>query len=341
MDEDSKRSRVQSRNWQRENPFRGTNHGERMRCIALTLLAAVMISGCIAEQASFPSELEPTNYTIENITFNKTHALMFDNFRWNHMPVTIYMYTQNATDRDIEAFREGMKIWKDQTDGLVAFKEVDSPQVADITVRWTKEVPVVGEEAVELGTSMPKVIDTGLFNLSVGCEVTIVTKTSFSTSCPQLVAAHELGHALGLDHPNTTNPAVRYYDIMYPQLHCLQRVTPDILDTLKELYRMQPAPDLTFMNVTSTKRNVHLDIKMVVMNRGLLDSNATELQIKARSNVIGTFELPPIEPGSQLTITGKITVLSDITELELVIDPGRKNTDMYPNNNVMLLRTVW
>lgn len=309
-----------------------------MRAAIFALLALVVMAGCVAEgppAAAEETECLAVNYTPAAFP-DHMQPMLFANFRWNHMPITVYAYTQNATDADIAALRQGMAMWAEQTEGLVSFREVSSPQ-ADLTVRWTEEVPNITQEAVELGVSKPRAVDTGLFNLSRGGEISIVTMRNFTTECPELIAAHELGHALGLDHPVSAADQAKCFSIMYPELHCQQRVTPDIVYMLGELYRTQAAPDLAIGAASATRRGQNIDVEVVVTNRGLLDSNATQLQVAAGGRVVGTFDIRAIDPGSELSVSIRVTAAADIDEVELAIDPDRSNADMYPDNNMIVL----
>ncbi|MBC8122627.1 MAG: matrixin family metalloprotease [Gemmatimonadaceae bacterium] len=160
----------------------------------------------------------------------------------------------------LDALQLWNQAWLDIGVGKPAFRLVSRPEEADVLVRWRKlRKEIVGQST--LGHAVP-VSDMVVFRLpgdqtrqqylwsrlkQAYVELDLVTSTGklYNRHAMFLIAAHELGHALGLDH----NQDVR--DLMYPSINVpvdidaeaqaeagLSRVslTPQTLQQLKTTY---------------------------------------------------------------------------------------------------------
>ncbi len=103
--------------------------------------------------------------------------------------------------------RAGMHSWDGNSAGL-GFREVTSPDSADIRVRWVVALP----DSTRVGVTNLNWSPDGEIH---GADITLALQegahhTDLPVSVRQRVAAHELGHAIGLPHSG------RRDDLMFP-----------------------------------------------------------------------------------------------------------------------------
>ncbi len=141
---------------------------------------------------------------------------------WDHIPIT---YWVNKTfppecDPTYESdFRKGLEYWENLGNGKLSYQpkflENDDASKSDITIRWVKSVQNVSEE---VGGLTNLIVIPGKKFVSAKIQLACVGEFEsrgenfekiFSHREMQTTAAHELGHALGLDH--TDDP----HDIMF------------------------------------------------------------------------------------------------------------------------------
>lgn len=133
---------------------------------------------------------------------------------WRRLPVKVFIATHSAAeDADAKVAQAGFDEWQQAT-GLTLCTVVNSEDKADIVVRFTGEDSLSGQPGV-VGQTATAARGAELRK----AEIWIATG-NLDSGALQSVAAHEFGHALGIDghsdHPD---------DLMYP---CeTQYVSPD------------------------------------------------------------------------------------------------------------------
>ncbi len=152
--------------------------------------------------------------------------------RWEQTSLRVYVEPVapgNAGNGDVvPALKQGLELWKN-VPGVPATEYVDDPAEADIVVvvRPTAQLPAgrVGNTTVEF--RLPENIITSA-TLTISEELHGATATQ--------VAAHEMGHALGLDGHSPNNA-----DVMFATTHLPAVVTSSDRNTMAWNYAVTPS----------------------------------------------------------------------------------------------------
>lgn len=278
----------------------------------------------------------PLNYSgLKNMEISTTAKLLFDNIRWNHMPIKTFLDVASGSGinsfsiSNVENARDAMMRWQERTNGTISFEEVSSPEEADLVIQWVRTFGVRQGTKI-LGEGGPTVRDTGLFNMTVRGEINIVAQRSTCLDFDTVL--HELGHVIGFDHSTYLN------DVMYPLASCTQDITDSEVSTISELYREEPKVELYFLNVSAAKYGRYFDLNFTVKNAGILNSTMTKVDVFAQNEYTREFDVPMLEPGESITerITN-IAVPRETTSVQLIIDRFDSMSEYDKINNEITL----
>ncbi len=157
---------------------------------------------------------------------------------WPRMPVRVFVATHNPEEeqngRDALA---GFDSWVHATDGVIHYLVVNAPDKADIVVRFTTDEAVPGANGA-VGLTDIRYYGTTLRH----ADMRLATGDTLPSELHS-VAAHEFGHALGIqghsdDPADLMYPAApRYYSAQHEHLPSPARpVTLRDLNTMKLCY---------------------------------------------------------------------------------------------------------
>jgi hypothetical protein len=290
-----------------------------------------------------PEEGPPTSFEApgqQQQTFanesTSTYELLFPNMRWAKMPIKIFIDSSSCNSGTIKDMMDAATIWQNDTGGTISFSFVNDSGDAQVSVQCEKQLSREKEGHViaeTIGETRPKVIDTGLYNLTVDAEVAFLIR---SVQCTQpIVHLHELGHVLGLDHDS--NPK----SIMYPYEACDQKITPEIVSTIKDLYKNPALADLFFKNATATRSGRYANFTFSIFNQGLAASPTTKATIFDGTYEIYSIDVKNLNPGTGWFFSlSNILVRSDFTNVSIVVDPKNEISELNKENNVVVLHEV-
>jgi len=287
-----------------------------------------------------PEEGPPTSFEAlgqQQQTFanesTSTHELLFPNMRWAKMPIKFFIDTESCKSDTIKDMNDAAAIWQNDTQGTISFLFVNNSADAQVNVQCERKLSREKEGRViieTIGETRPRVINTGLYNLTIEAEVAFLIR---SVQCIQpIVHLHELGHVLGLGH--NENPK----SIMYQYESCDQKITSDIVSTLKELYRDPPLADLYFKNMTAVKSGRYANFTFSIFNQGIADSPTTKTVILDGTYEIYSIDVKNLAPGTGWFFSlSNILIRSDFTNVSIAVDPKNEINELNKQNNVVIL----
>lgn len=254
--------------------------------------------------------------------------------RWPSNTITVALGPGTVAQQ--EAVREALRLWSNATGGLLKFTEV--PGDADITVLFVERLtrPKVTDE---LGDAHLVFVDVGPRTLFQNSTIELLPKTERGTPLGTVdglnLALHEVGHALGLGHSNSST------SVMAPKLPVPSTFTrlPREEDAapLKELYVEPARPDLV-VTVESASRTsaffkTYLDIRFKVKNQGLLPESGS-ISVLAGGKEVRRDSLKELAPGESLTLTyTNLLASGDFSRAAVVVEPPAGVVEYDAANN--------
>jgi predicted Zn-dependent protease len=276
--------------------------------------------------------LNPTKLSVEEMTENPEELIdygdtpMFaENIRFSKNDVSYYINDSCPISR-MKNMREAFGIIENSVEGL-SFSESINKDSAEIYVGCSNEEVYVGENFFAVGEGGPtKVIKIGRFNLIEEGRIHLYKDSNCNYPVTEL---HELLHVLGFDH--SENPK----SIMYDTYGCDQRVTPDIIEILNELYSIESLPDLRINKLDAVKKGRYLDFNITIINEGMADVEVVELVLLSGEKEISSFVLDNIYKGYARTLTVQNLRMfsNNIEVIEFYVDYENEIDEIDEENN--------
>jgi hypothetical protein len=262
-----------------------------------------------------------------DVDYGATPVFM-ENLRFNHNNLSFFIEPDCPKRKENSIF-EAFEIIGGE--GILSFYSSSGGDV-DIFAGCSDDYIELGENLFVAGEGGPsEIINTSLFNVIRRGKISLYEDPSCDYP---VVAIHEILHALGFDHsPDPEN-------IMYNLSNCDQRITPEIIDTLRKLYSIEPLADLLISNLSATTSGRYLDYNITIRNQGLVDSGNTELVISSEGERIESMDIQEIPAGAGITL--KVTNLRmfsrRIEEIDFSIDPENNLDELDKvNNNIKMI----
>lgn len=309
--------------------------------LAFVVLASVFLFYYIKqEKAAVPFINEINSNLTSSITSTTpprvfaSNPLLFANIRWAKMPLSVYIVAENCTSQQAQEVTDAEGIWYQKTNGLISFTGASSSSNADVVVDCLTDASSIREGRTivrKVGEGGPSsVYDTGMFNLTTKGKIYLF---SSAAGCTQpIIAIHEMGHVLGLDH--SENPS----SVMYPYEDCDQKITPDIISTLQALYSYPAKSDLYFSQASASQKDFYLSINMTIKNEGLVPSAPAFVSVQVNGKEVKSIPLDSIKPaqGYEYSLTN-LFVSNQVSELKLAIDTQNATDELLKTNNIVTL----
>ncbi len=138
--------------------------------------------------------------------------------RWKN-PQQIYTYVPSG-NRQTELMKEAFAYWTKVTNGKIRFVYVNSPQKAQLRVRFVKDASVSSNLERALGVTYYNKTKTVCNGITSCQDYMILTSIDIADNAPNgallrkdavfRIMIHEIGHAIGLSH-NPDKMSVMYY----------------------------------------------------------------------------------------------------------------------------------
>ncbi|MFH1452241.1 MAG: matrixin family metalloprotease [archaeon] len=280
-----------------------------------------------------PVSLEVTNkyedYTI-NIDYGKTPVFM-KNLRFNHDDISFFIEPTCPADRK-NSMRKAFEIFHNQMK-IISFYELTNED-ADILVGCSDDYIKIGETHFAAGEGGPsEIINTTNFKIIEKGKISLYKKSSCDYP---IVEIHELCHVFGFDH--TDNPL----SAMYPVTDCNQRLTPDMVEIINELYSIESLPDARIKDIVAVKKGKYLDFNISVINEGLIDIENISLTIFSEEEKIDEFSLGEIKIGysRSLIVTNVKLPSNNIEFIEFYVDYENKVRELDKENNFVKMSVI-
>ena len=235
--------------------------------------------------------------------------------------------TQNRRNTMIAAFN----IFEQKMEVLNLYES--NYQDAQIYVGCSNDYIELGERLFAAGEGGPsKILNTSGFKVVQEGKISLYR----SSNCEYpVVEIHELSHVFGFDHSN--NPL----SIMYNTSDCDQRITPDMIRIIKELYAYESLADLSIESLTAIKRGRYFDFNITVVNIGLAAARNVKLSLTVEGKVVEEFDMENvgIGYGKTLQVTNTALPSRDVTKIDVWIDIDNHIKELNELNNHEVLTT--
>lgn len=224
-------------------------------------------------------QLPPVNASNEVTQF-------FPNLRFNHNNLT-YFINSECSQEKVSRMNQAFLIITQET-GIIYFSQ-DSEENADILVGCSFDSYETEENVFIVGEGGPtKMLNLSIYPLILRGKVIIYNESSCDYPITEL---HELFHVFGFDHINNSET------IMYPYSGCEQKISPEMIEKIKELYSIPPKAEIYFENITASKKGIYFDFEVMVRNEGLIAAKNISLEVYSEEKKIDSFDLGVLEPG--------------------------------------------
>ena len=180
------------------------------------ILAGAVWSGPDNSFALLPAVAKTTDALEPNYVDKLSHRVA-----WRKFPVNVYFILDSNYSESREQFaRHGFNRWVIATDGLLDYVVTDDVDEANITVRF--------EPRTDNGYTQTRFVDKRLRRADI-----IVGIRQGSQTDVEAIAAHEFGHAMGIDGHSDNKR-----DLMYPvhRAGAPGRITDRDLNTMASRY---------------------------------------------------------------------------------------------------------
>jgi len=269
----------------------------------------------------------PTRPSREDLTnISGELSQFFPDMRFNHNNLTFFINPGCSQEKAVR-MNKAFSIVSAET-GIITFAE-DSEENADILVGCSIDSYETEKNVFVAGEGGPtKILNLSIYPLILRGKVILYNETSCDYPITEL---HELFHVFGFDHVNDSKT------IMYPYVDCEQKINPEMIEKIKELYSVPAKAEIYFDAVNASKTGIYLDFNIMVKNEGLIDSDNITLEVYSGEKIIDSFDLGNLEPGEGTSFRVKNLKLNSRNTENVKLILKTKISEYNMNNNVIEL----
>lgn len=251
-----------------------------------------------------------------------------EKLRFNHKNIS-YSISQDCNEKRKNSMIEAFEIFETEMEIIKFSEDSISP---DIIVKCSDENTQTGESLFIAGEGGPsRIINTSNFKTII--EGTIFLYRDEVCNYP-IVELHELLHVFGFDH--VENPM----SIMYNISNCNQRITSDMVETIKNLYEIKALPDARIKELDVIKKGKYLDFNITIINEGMKNLPDLNLTILNEDKIIQIMNIGEIQIGYGRTLSAtnvKIPIIKN-GEIIFVIDYENSIEELIETNNIKKMK---
>jgi hypothetical protein len=277
---------------------------------------------------NYPGELQKFNITnnptqLPYIPAPSEIKQFYPNMRFNHNNIS-YNFGASCGEDKIKGMEQAFFIIQSET-GIISFSKETNP---DISISCSPAEIQKGENTFVAGEGGPRqFVNSTEYPIIISGEIELLGQ-GLGCKTP-IVELHELLHVFGFDHLNDS----RY--IMYPYADCSQKLNPDYIQYLKELYSIKPLPDLYFDYANVSKSGRYLNFDVVVNNGGMIDEPNATLRVSADNSSVEIFSLGPIGFGGGIRFSIQNLRLPGRNTREIEFYVSGKDEELNYNNDFL------
>lgn len=250
------------------------------------------------------------------------------NMRFNHNNISYSIGDDcdiNKRQRMIQAFN----ILSTETEIITFFPKQED---AEIIVSCSKEILQKNPNTFIAGEGGPsKFINLSLYPIILEGQI-VLYEDLYDIECESpIVELHELLHVFGFDHINDKS------SVLYPYFACDQKLSEDIIQSIKNLYSIEPKAELYFKNITATKSGRYINFEATIENQGMITAENIELVIIEKDKQVQTFDMKDLKIGSYQKLEVRNVGLNSRSseEIEFRIISSTEEFDLE-NNKIKL-----
>lgn len=274
----------------------------------------------------FSDEIIPDEVAMINYGMTPVFA---KNLRFNHNNIS-YFITLDCSEERKQSMIDAFEAFESEMDHITFYKGDIN---ADITIGCGDTTISFGDNLFAAGEGGPsRIINTSSFKTIEKGKISLYDDQRCNYP---IVELHELLHVFGFDH--SKNPT----SIMYNISKCNQRITPDMITIIDELYSIEPLADAIIGNLTAIKRGMYLDFNITILNEGLQNIDEIKLTVIADDEIIQIVNMEKLEIGYGRSLEAKNVKLPGIKTQNITfeVDYEQNVREINEDNNIRVMST--
>jgi len=298
--------------------------------LVILLVNLIFYAGYLA-YISWPraSETMHSDYNskIDLVKLSANITQFSPNMRFNHNNLSYFIL--ECDGEKISRLKEAFSIIENETK-IIKFYQTNDEDNADIHVGCSKNAFETEKNVFVAGEGGPtKFLNLSLYPAILQGKIILYEESSCDYPITEL---HEIFHVFGFEHVNDS------LKIMYPYVNCRQRIDPELINMLIELYSIEPLAELYFKNVSVVKTGIYLNFSVQINNEGLVNAKNVSLEVYDENKKIDSFDLKEIKFGSGETFWVGNLMLNSINTQKIILKIVSNSREYNNGNNVIELK---